>query len=95
MPLYACLSIGGIVGFRLAINYYQANQIGHELNMMRTDAQGKPVINVYPNRKMYEDEFNAIGDYQKMHYPNILTDERKKRFRDFDIFYQRPFNYSI
>lgn len=55
-----------------------------------TDAQGKLIINIYPDRKMYEDEFNAIWNYQKMHYPNILTDERKKRFRDFDIFYQRP-----
>ncbi len=41
LAIIAILSIGGIVGFRLAMNYYQANQIAHELNMMRTDAQIK------------------------------------------------------
>ncbi len=41
LAIIAILSIGGIVGYRLAMNYYQANQIAHELNMMRTDAQIK------------------------------------------------------
>ena len=41
LAIIAVLSIGGIVGFRLAMNYYQANQIAHEMNMMRTDAQIK------------------------------------------------------
>ncbi len=41
LAIIAILSIGGIVGFRLAMNYYQANQIAHEMNMMRTDAQIK------------------------------------------------------
>ncbi len=41
LAIIAILSIGGIVGYRLAMNYYQANQIAHEMNMMRTDAQIK------------------------------------------------------
>ncbi len=41
LAIIAILSIGGIVGFRLAMNYYQANQIAHEMNIMRTDAQIK------------------------------------------------------
>ena len=41
LAIIAILSIGGIVGFRLAMNYYQANQIAHEVNLMRTDAQIK------------------------------------------------------
>ena len=41
LAIIAVLSIGGIVGFRLAMNYYQANQIAHEMNIMRTDAQIK------------------------------------------------------
>ena len=41
LAIIAILSIGGIVGYKLAMNYYQANQIAHEMNMMRTDAQIK------------------------------------------------------
>ncbi len=41
LAIIAILSIGGIVGYRLAMNYYQANQIAHEINLMRTDAQIK------------------------------------------------------
>ncbi len=41
LAIIAILSIGGIVGFRLAMNYYRASQIAHEMNMMRTDAQIK------------------------------------------------------
>ena len=41
LAIIAVLSIGGIIGFRLAMNYYQANQIAHEMNIMRTDAQIK------------------------------------------------------
>ncbi len=41
LAIIAILSIGGIVGYKLAMNYYQANQIAHEMNIMRTDAQIK------------------------------------------------------
>ena len=41
LAIIAILSIGGIVGYKLAMNHYQANQIAHEINLMRTDAQIK------------------------------------------------------
>ena len=41
LAIIAILSIGGIIMFRYAMNYYQANQIAHEMNIMRTDAQIK------------------------------------------------------
>ncbi len=41
LAIIAVVSIGGIVGYKLAMNHYQANQIAHEMNIMRTDAQIK------------------------------------------------------
>ena len=41
LAIIAVLSIGGIVGYKLAMNHYQASQIAHEMNIMRTDAQIK------------------------------------------------------
>ncbi len=35
------ISLGGIAGYRMAMNRYQANQIANEINLMRTDAQIK------------------------------------------------------
>ncbi len=43
----------------------------------------------YPIREMYEDEFNKIWNAQAAHYPNLMTDEQKKRIR-YVIFTQRP-----
>ena len=41
LAIIGVLSIGGIVGYKLAMNHYQASQIAHEMNIMRTDAQIK------------------------------------------------------
>ncbi len=41
LAIIGVLSIGGITGYKYAMNYYQANQIAHEMNMMRTDAKIK------------------------------------------------------
>ncbi len=41
LAIIAVVSIGGIVGYKLAMNHYQASQIAHEMNIMRTDAQIK------------------------------------------------------
>ncbi len=41
LAIIGVLSIGGITGYKYAMNYYQANQIAHEINLMRTDAQVK------------------------------------------------------
>ena len=55
-----------------------------------TDASGKLIINEYPNRQMYKDEFDAVWEKQKEYYPQVLTDELKEKLRDKDIFFQRP-----
>ncbi len=41
LAIIGVLSIGGIAGYKYAMNYYQANQIAHEMNIMRTDAKIK------------------------------------------------------
>ena len=41
LAIIGVLSIGGIAGYRMAMNRYQANQIAHEINLMRTDAKMK------------------------------------------------------
>ncbi len=41
LAIIGVLSIGGIAGYRMAMNRYQANQIANEINLMRTDAKMK------------------------------------------------------
>ncbi len=41
LAIIAILSIGGIVGYKLAMNYYQADQIANEINLMRNDLKVK------------------------------------------------------
>ena len=41
LAVIGVISIGGIAGYRMAMNRYQANQIANEINLMRTDAKMK------------------------------------------------------
>ena len=41
LAIIAILSIGGIVGYKLAMNYYQADQIANEINLIRNDLKIK------------------------------------------------------
>ncbi len=41
-------------------------------------------------RKLYENEFDLLWDKQKQYYPEVLTNENKKKLKDNCIFYQRP-----
>ncbi len=41
LAVIGVISIGGISGYRMAMNRYQANQIANEINLMRTDAKMK------------------------------------------------------
>ncbi len=41
LAVIGVLSIGGISGYRMAMDRYQANQIANEINLMRTDAKVK------------------------------------------------------
>ena len=79
LAIIGVLSLGGIVGYKLAMNYYQANQIVHELNMMRTDAQIK-IAQGAENLTLgspYDDEhkinFNGYGTT----FDCALADEEK------------------
>ena len=65
LAIIAILSIGGIVGFRLAMNYYQANQIAHEMNIMRTDAQIK--IAQGTEKLMLGEPYDPISESQLGH----------------------------
>ena len=44
LAIIGVLSIGGISGYRMAMNRYQANQIANEINLMRTDAKMKAAM---------------------------------------------------
>lgn len=44
---------------------------------------------VYPQREMYEDEFDKIWKAQACHYPDLMTDTVRTRIRN-AIFFQRP-----
>ena len=58
----------------------------------KTDANGNMVVNddtLYPTREMYQKEFDYIWNFQQKNYPELMSDEIKKRFRDYDIFFQR------
>ncbi len=68
LAIIAILSIGGIVGYKLAMNYYQAAQIAYEMNMMRTDAKVK--ITQGTEELMLGDPY----DNGHLHFNNYDTD---------------------
>ena len=50
---------------------------------------GGRLYDVYPTRELYEDEFNKIWDAQAIHFPDLMTDDKKQRIH-YVIFTQRP-----
>lgn len=44
----------------------------------------------FVNRKLYQDEFEAIWKAQRKYRPTLFTDELKTKLRDRVIFFQRP-----
>ncbi|MBQ8481189.1 MAG: type II CRISPR RNA-guided endonuclease Cas9 [Alphaproteobacteria bacterium] len=65
---------------------------GHYRFKNETDTNGNLKVDadtLYPNRQMYQDEFEKIWAKQKEFYPDILTNDLKKKIQN-DIFYQRP-----
>jgi len=44
----------------------------------------------YTFRSMYEEEFDKLWEKQSEYYPDVLTEELRKKIRDEIIFYQRP-----
>ncbi|MBE7734537.1 type II CRISPR RNA-guided endonuclease Cas9 [Devosia faecipullorum] len=53
------------------------------------DGRDEDGYGFYPERRMLQDEFNAIWTAQAAHYPDILTEERRAHLETI-IFYQRP-----
>lgn len=54
-----------------------------------SDALSDDGYDFYPERRLLEEEFHAIWDAQSVHYPDLLTEERRAYLFDV-IFYQRP-----
>ena len=87
VEMLGVLSIGGIVGYRMAMNHYQANQIAHEINLMRTDAKVKIAQGMTKLLlgSPYDDEkhlnFNANYGVQ-VDFPVTITDETGENKED-------------
>lgn len=58
---------------------------------MRPDADG---YDFYPDRKHYEQEFEAIWSAQAKHHPELLTDDAKAAIHRV-IFFQRPLKAQV
>lgn len=54
------------------------------------DPEAKRIRDHYTFRSMYEEEFDLLWNKQATFYPQILTEDFRKRVRDEIIFYQRP-----
>ncbi len=83
LAVIGVLSIGGIVGYKLAMNHYQANQIAHEMNMMRTDAQVK-IAQGTENLTLgspYDDHKINFNDY-KTNFDCALANEEEVILND-------------
>ena len=87
LAIIGVLSLGGIAGYRMAMNHYQANQIAHEINMMRTDAkvkiaQGMPKLLLgSPYDGNGHLNFNANYGVQ-VDFPVTITDETGENEED-------------
>jgi len=49
----------------------------------------KTIYDFYPERRLLEEEFDAIWETQRPHYPEILTEERRRHLHRV-MFFQRP-----
>ncbi len=80
LAIIGVISIGGISGYRMAMNRYQANQIANEINLMRTDAKMKVARGVEELLlgSPYDDEkhLNFNANYGvKVDFPVTISDE--------------------
>ena len=71
-------------------------QLFEELDAVPTNADNKKLLHsvrlrdrVYL-RKSYQEEFDKIWECQQEHFPEVLTEELKKKIRDEIIYWQRP-----
>lgn len=77
----------GINEVAKAIEAGNFRTLGEYLNSI--DKKEARIRNRYTSRNMYEHEFEQVFEAQRKFYPEIYTDEIKKRIFDI-LFYQRP-----
>lgn len=78
----------GINDLKKAINDGGFMTLGQYLNSL--NPHEVRIRNRYTERSMYEYEFDAIWDFQKQFYSDIMNDNVKYKIRNKIIFYQRP-----
>ncbi len=80
LAIIAILSIGGIVGYKLAMNYYQADQIANEINLMRTDLKVKYALG--NEELLLGDPYDETPDDE--HYSGHLSTQYDRYPVDYD-----------
>ena len=80
LAVIGVISLGGISGYRMAMNRYQANQIANEINLMRIDAKMKVAQGAEELLlgSPYDDEkhLNFNANYGvKVAFPVMISDE--------------------
>lgn len=82
-----------IVGARTYGEYLRIKQEKNHNEILRLkntfDANGKYIGGLFPFREVYQEEFNKIWAAQQKHYPDILTEDRRRIIYDI-LFFQRP-----
>ncbi len=80
LAIIAILSIGGIVGYKLAMNYYQADQIANEINLMRNDLKVKYALG--NEELLLGDPYDETPDDE--HYSGHLSTQYDRYPVDYD-----------
>ena len=106
LAIIAILSIGGIVGYKLAMNYYQADQIANEINLMRNDLKVKYALgneelllgdpyDDTPENEDYSGHLSTQYDRYPVDYDCIRKDKAEfYNCRETDAYYIKVGNVS-
>ena len=106
LAIIAILSIGGIVGYKLAMNYYQADQIANEINLMRNDLKVKYALgneelllgdpyDDTPENENYSGHLSTQYDRYPVDYDCIRKDKAEfYNCRETDAYYIKVGNIS-
>ncbi len=106
LAIIAVLSIGGIVGYKLAMNYYQADQIANEINLMRNDLKVKYALgneelllgdpyDETPEDEHYSGHLSTQYDRYPVDYDCIRKDKAEfYNCRETDAYYIKVGNVS-
>ncbi len=106
LAIIAILSIGGIVGYKLAMNYYQADQVANEINLMRNDLKVKYALgneelilgdpyDDTPENEHYSGHLSTQYDRYPVDYDCIRKDKAEfYNCRETDAYYIKVGNVS-